>query len=67
MSNIAEPKITQTIKPLTDIPEPHQYHVVYFNDNVTTIEFVIETLVIIFDHDHLSANSITEKIQSIFF
>jgi ATP-dependent Clp protease adaptor protein ClpS len=37
--------------------------VIYINDSVTTIEFVIETLVTIFNHTPESAQEVTMKIH----
>lgn len=59
----AEPKLTHKIVPKEDIPEPVQYNVIYVNDEVTTVEFVIETLVVIFNYDHIAAQEITLTIH----
>jgi ATP-dependent Clp protease adaptor protein ClpS len=50
-------------KTKTNLQEPGLYHVIYINDDVTTQEFVIETLVVIFNYSHLDAADITEKIH----
>lgn len=63
MTTTAEPKVINKIKPKTDIIPPVQWHVIYINDDVTTKEFVIETLVIIFNYDNDTAVEITEKIH----
>lgn len=63
MTTIAEPKIQTKIKPKEDIPEPVRYHVIFINDEVTTQEFVIETLVVIFNYDRLTAEELTVKIH----
>ena len=49
--------------PNFDLKEPSMYRVIYMNDNVTTMEFVIETLVTIFNHSTDSATAITVKIH----
>jgi ATP-dependent Clp protease adaptor protein ClpS len=59
----ADPKITAKIQPKEDIKEPVHYHVIYINDEVTTQEFVIETLVLIFNYDRDSADEMTMKIH----
>lgn len=59
----ADPKITAKIIPKEDIPEPVQYNVIYVNDEVTTMEFVIETLVVVFNYDHITAQDITQLIH----
>lgn len=48
----------------SDVSEPPKYRVVYVNDNVTTMEFVIETLVTIFHYDDDVAQDITMKIHT---
>lgn len=63
MTTTAEPKIVPKIKPKSDIPEPVRYHVIYINDEVTTQEFVVETLVIIFNYTQIEAEEMTMKIH----
>lgn len=59
----AEPKQVVKIEPREDIPEPIDYHVIYINDEVTTMEFVIESLVVIFNYDAVSAQEMTMKVH----
>jgi ATP-dependent Clp protease adaptor protein ClpS len=49
--------------PKFDLREPPLYRVIYINDSVTTMEFVIETLVTIFNHTPESAQEVTMKIH----
>ena len=64
MSDVKTETTTRVrIAPKTNIPEPHQYRVVYLNDNVTTMEFVVESLRSIFDYDTDKAMSITQEIH----
>ena len=49
--------------PNIDLREPPLYRVIYINDSVTTIEFVIETLVTIFNHTPETAQEVTMKIH----
>jgi len=63
MTTTAEPKIVPKIKPKSDIPEPVRYHVIYINDEVTTQEFVVETLVIIFNYTQIEAEEMTLKVH----
>ena len=49
--------------PKFDLKEPPLYRVIYINDSVTTMEFVIETLVTIFNHTPESAQEVTMKIH----
>jgi ATP-dependent Clp protease adaptor protein ClpS len=50
-------------QPNFDLKEPPMYRVIYINDEVTTMEFVIETLVTIFNHSPETAKEITVKIH----
>jgi ATP-dependent Clp protease adaptor protein ClpS len=49
--------------PNLNLTEPPLYRVIYINDNVTTMEFVIETLVTIFNHSPEDAEAITLRIH----
>ena len=51
------------IKPLEAIKEPPMYRVVYLNDNQTTYEFVIETLIEYFNYTVETAEQITVDIH----
>ena len=51
------------IKPSEKIKEPPMYKVIYLNDNQTTMEFVIESLVEFFDYTENTAMTITEDIH----
>jgi ATP-dependent Clp protease adaptor protein ClpS len=46
------------------IQEPPMFKVIYLNDNQTTMEFVIETLVEFFNYNTETALHITEDIHS---
>lgn len=59
----ADPKQVVKIQPREDIPEPQDYNVIYINDEVTTMEFVIETLVVIFNYDAVAAQEMTIKVH----
>ena len=63
MTTTAEPKIVPKIKPKSDISEPVRYNVIYINDEVTTQEFVVETLVIIFNYTQIEAEEMTLKVH----
>lgn len=47
----------------TDIKQPPRYRVIYINDNVTTVDFVVESMVIIFHVDRLRAEELTKQIH----
>jgi len=51
------------IKPAEDLKEPPMYRVVYLNDNQTTYEFVVETLMEYFDYTAETAHNITSDIH----
>ncbi len=51
------------IKPLEAIKQPPLYRVVYLNDNQTTYEFVIESLIEYFDYTVETAEQITIDIH----
>jgi len=46
-----------------NIQPPSLFNVIYYNDDVTTMEFVIETLKSIFNHNEETAITITQKIH----
>jgi len=52
------------IKPAEDLKEPPMYRVVYLNDNQTTYEFVVETLMDYFDYTAETAHNITADINN---
>jgi len=64
MTEIAEPKIIPKIKPKTNLTEPVDYNVIYINDDITTEEFVIESLVIVFNYPQPQAEEMTNKIHT---
>jgi ATP-dependent Clp protease adaptor protein ClpS len=45
------------------VKEPPMFKVLYLNDNVTTMEFVIESLMVVFNHSADTASEITKKIH----
>lgn len=47
----------------TSIKEPSLYRVIYINDEVTTMSFVVESLVNHFDYTQDTAITITENIH----
>lgn len=63
MSTTADPKVLSKIKVKEDLPEPVQYNVIYINDEITTQEFVVETLVVIFNYTQMAAEEMTMKVH----
>lgn len=47
----------------TTVKEPNRYKVVFLNDDVTPIDFVVSLLVDLFKHPHEAAIGITMKIH----
>lgn len=60
---MAQSETKTRIKPSEAVKEPPLYRVVYLNDNQTTYEFVIETLVEYFDYTVETAEQITVDIH----
>ena len=56
MSN-SDTDIVQNIKEIQNIEPPKDYKVIYVNDNVTTFEFVVESLVNVFEYDEVQADT----------
>jgi ATP-dependent Clp protease adaptor protein ClpS len=49
--------------PNFDLREPPQYKVIYINDDVTTVDFVMETLMMFFAYTFEDAQLLTQKIH----
>ena len=64
MTTTADPSVIQKIKPKIDLTPPVNWNIIYINDEVTTQEFVIETLIIIFNYDRDTAEEMTNKIHT---
>lgn len=60
----ADPQIVNKIKTKEDLVEPGRYNVIYINDEVTTMEFVVETLVLIFNYENAAAEEMTMKVHA---
>ena len=54
----------ERIRPILDIETPKDYKVIYVNDNVTTFEFVSESLIRVFDYDPDKANNKSMEINN---
>ena len=61
--NMAQSDTRTKIKPLENLKEPNMFRVIYLNDNSTSIEFVIGTLIDYFDYNQDTAVSITKNIH----
>ena len=58
-----ETVVRTRIEPKLNISEPPNYRVIYINDEKTSMEFVIETLKIIFNYDEGAAESLTVRVH----
>ncbi len=55
--------VRTTIKPNLDLQEPPNYKVIYLNDDVTTMEFVVGSLIDYFSYTTETAIDITTSIH----
>lgn len=63
MSDTIEAKPIAKTKSKTGLQEPPRYNVIYLNDDVTTFEFVVESLIVIFGYEKLDAEDMAKKID----
>jgi|TARA_B110000503_G_scaffold23100_2_gene35951 ATP-dependent Clp protease adaptor protein ClpS len=64
MSHDADPGLDNKIKPNLSLQEPPLFRVIYMNDEVTTIEFVVDSLCEFFSYNPDTASLITTDIHS---
>jgi ATP-dependent Clp protease adaptor protein ClpS len=60
---MANPDIKEKIKPKEDLSPPPMYSVIYMNDEITTMEFVVASLVEIFGHSPETARELCDKVH----
>jgi len=60
---MAQSDVRTRIKPSEAVKEPPMFKVIYLNDNQTTMEFVIESLIELLDYNTETAVKITEDIH----
>jgi len=60
---MSQPDTRTRIKPSEAIKEPPLFRVVYLNDNQTSMEFVVETLIEYFDYTSETAHQITVDVH----
>ena len=60
----AEPKVTVKVDLEPKLIEPHMFKLIYVNDDKTAMEFVIETLVTIFNYNQTTSEKITVDIHT---
>lgn len=51
------------IKPRVDLSEPPMFRVIYINDNTTSMEFVVQSLIDYFEYTSATAQLITRDIH----
>ena len=60
---MSQADIATKIKVNTQLKEPPMFKVIYLNDNATTMEFVVESLIEFFDYSQQTALQITTDIH----
>lgn len=59
----SNPDIKHKIKPNLTLQEPPLFKIIYLNDDVTSMEFVIESLITYFNYTDETARTITMNIH----
>lgn len=63
MTSVADTDTKTQIAVQHDLKEPSMFKLIYLNDNQTAMEFVIESLIDIFDYNPVTAEKITLDIH----
>jgi ATP-dependent Clp protease adaptor protein ClpS len=58
-------ELSPTVEIRTDVMEPPLFKVIYINDNVTTVDFVISSLIDYFAYDYDVAEKITHDVHDL--
>lgn len=53
----SETNTVQNVREIQNIEPPRDYKVIYVNDDVTTFEFVVESLVNVFNYNEVDADT----------
>ncbi len=61
---MAKTETKVTIKPNLSLAEPPLYKIIYMNDDVTTMEFVVGSLIDYFNYSSDTAINLTKNIHS---
>ena len=61
--NMSKTETKVKIKPNVGLQEPPLFKIIYINDDVTSMEFVIGTLIDYFDYNEDTASTITQTIH----
>jgi ATP-dependent Clp protease adaptor protein ClpS len=60
---MSKSEVKTTIKPNLTLDEPPLFKIIYVNDDVTTMSFVVSSLIDYFSYSEETAINITEKIH----
>jgi len=60
---LSEAEVKQNVRPVLDIEPPKDFKIIYLNDNVTTFEFVTESLINVFNYDEDGAGEKAMEIN----
>lgn len=63
MSSKTNSDVAVKTKTLVKLSPPGEHKVIYLNDNITPVDFVIDSLVDIFDHDFSAAELLTQQVH----
>ena len=61
---MSQSEVVTKIKTVESLKEPPMFKIIYLNDNQTSMEFVIETLIDFFNYTTQTALKITEDIHT---
>ena len=61
---MSKTEVKPKIKPNIELAEPPLYKIIYINDEVTSMEFVVSTLIEYFNYTDVTEVHITENINS---
>jgi ATP-dependent Clp protease adaptor protein ClpS len=64
LKTMSKTEIKTTIKPNLNLAEPPLFKIIYLNDDVTSMEFVVSSLIEYFNYTDDTAAHITESIHS---
>ena len=56
-------QIIEKVKPRTDLEPPKNFKVIYLNDEITTMDFVIQSLMEVFDYDFDDATKTCKQVH----
>lgn len=59
----SNPDIKGKIKPNMTLQEPPLFRIIYFNDDITSMDFVVNSLIDYFNYNSDTASQITMKIH----